>query len=255
MSNIENLKKELVQLNGKLKEANINSSFFKSLREEELSKSLHKYFEGTLKKGDILSVSRDRAEFIRCQEDSNRMIEIITLCFKTKNFKDEIINEIETSFYSTFTNSEFELRRMITIGKVGSILLHFKSSILFDYNKIIEKFQDNIRNSNKEKFLLIREVETLEQLITETTINENNEFEFGFPLRDMYVRFNQCVNNIKGIKIISKTPSGKSATIELKTIKSEWNKETEKYDIEKEYFLTLCKVRMTNVKSFLTRNI
>lgn len=46
---------------------------------------------------------------------------------------------ISTSFYSTNTNSDFELKRMVVIGKVGQMLLDNKSDIILGWNELSKK--------------------------------------------------------------------------------------------------------------------
>ena len=72
-------------------------------------------------------------------------------------------------------------------------------------------------------------------------------------LPNIDVKFDRTIFNVKGLQIIKKTASGKSADIELKTMSNVWNPDTQSYN-EKEQIKVVEKVRMDNVERFLQYN-
>ena len=70
--------------------------------------------------------------------------EIIGVTFGSKRWDDKEVNKIETNFYSTSENGDFELKRMITLGRVAMIILDFKDDIIAGYNQIKEDFRPHL---------------------------------------------------------------------------------------------------------------
>jgi hypothetical protein len=266
MTRITILEQKLVQLQEKLGLSNSIRRDIESQRVDQLSRVIHEYFEEVLEEGDTIKVSGDRVEFTRPQEGYSYNKELLNLYFRQKDWRDEVVDEIQTSFYSTSDNSEYELRRMILIGKVGQIVLDFYDDVLGAYNKVISQFEDALTHQFKEIYGLekeIREVNKQIKLIEkENLLNkvESEGIEFQLPegksvneLPNIDVKFDRTVYNVKGIKIIKKTTSGKSADIGLKLLQNVWDPNTSSYNVKEEQRV-VSRVRMSNVEQFLQYN-
>lgn len=266
MTRITILEQKLVQLQEKRNQAGIVCRDLEEARIDIISRMIHEYFEEVLEEGDTIKVSSDRVEFTRPQEGYNYSKELLNLYFRSKDYKSNHVDEIQTSFYTTSDNSEFELRRMILIGKVGQIVLDFYDDILAKFNQIKLDTKEEVSKARKAEWDIekeIREVNEQIRLIEKENLFsklENEGIEFELPegksvhqLPNIDVRFDWTVYNVKGIKIIKKTTSGKSADIELKTISNVWNPDTQSYN-EKEQIKIVEKVRMGNVERFLQYN-
>jgi hypothetical protein len=266
MTRITILEQKLVQLQEKLGLSNSIRRDIESQRGDQLSIVIHEYFEEVLEEGDTIEVSRDKVKFTRPQEGYSYNKELLNLYFKNNDWKDHKADKIQTSFYSTSENSEYELRRMILIGKVGQIILDFYDDILGAYNKVLSQFEDALTHQFKEIYGLekeIREVNEQIRLIQKGNILkkvESEGIEFQLPegtsvneLPNIQVRFDWVIRNVKGIKIIKKTTSGKSADIELKVMNTVWNPDTQSYN-EKEQIIVVEKVRMDKIEPFLHYN-
>jgi len=266
MTRITILEQKLVKLEEKRKQAIIARENLKEVRTGIISRMIHEYFEEVLEEGDVIGVASGRVTFQRLGYGYSYLKDLTELYFTAKHWRDETSNEIKTSFYSTSEDSEFELRRMILIGKVGQIVLDYKDDILVRYNQItldkkeemseadkvvwavgkdIEEVKDQIHRIEKENILAKVESEGIKFELTKgASVNK-------FP--NMGVKSNLTVNNVKEIKVKNKTASGKSADIELKVINKLWNRETQSYD-EKEDIKVVEKVRMNNIERFLQFN-
>ena len=266
MTRITILEQKLVQLQEKLGLSNSIRRDIKSQKEDQLSRVIHEYFEEVLEEGDTIEVSRDKVEFARPQEGCNYNKELLSLYFRNNDWKDHKAGEIQTSFYSTSENSEYELRRMVLIGKVGQIVLDFYDDVLGAYNKVLSQFEDAITHQLKEITGLEKEIREVNEQIKliekENLLNkvESEGIEFQLPegksvneLPNIDVKFDRTIFNVKGLQIIKKTASGKSADIELKTMSNVWNPDTQSYN-EKEQIKVVEKVRMDNVERFLQYN-
>ena len=266
MTRITILEQKLVQLQEKLELSNSIRRDIKSQRIDQLSRVIHEYFEEVLEEGDTIKVSRDRVEFTRPQEGYNYNKELLSLYFRNNDWNSHKADEIHTSFYSTTSNDVFELRRMVLIGKVGQIVLDFGDDILGAYNKVLSQFEDALNHQFKEIYGLEKEIREVrdqikaiekENLLTKV---ENEGIEFKLEegksineLPNMDVKFDRTIYNIKGLKIVGKTASGKSADLRLKIMNNIWNPDIQSYN-EKEEIKVVGKVRMDNIERFLEYN-
>jgi hypothetical protein len=263
MTRITILEQKLVQLKEKRKQASIARQNLEEARVDIISRMIHEYFEDVLEEGDVIGVTSDRVAFKRPQQGYSYLKDLVELYFRSEDWRENTANEIQTSFYSTTDNSEFELRRMILIGKVGQIVLDFKDDILARYNQIISDTKEESSKAWKvfcDIEMEIREVNEQIKLIEKENLFskvENEGIEFELPegksineLPNMDVKFNRTIFNVKGLQIIKKTASGKSADLHLKVMSNIWNSDTKSYN-EKEDIRVVEKVRMDNIERFL----
>jgi hypothetical protein len=266
MTRITILEQKVNSLQEERNQAGIACRTLEKARIDIISRMIHEYFEEVLEEGDTIRVSSDRVEFTRPQEGYNYNKELLNLYFNSKDWRDELASEIQTSFYSTSENSEYELRRMILIGKVGQIVLDFYDDILAKFNQIKADTKEELSKARKIEWGIEKEIRDIKDEIRKIEKEnlfsklENEGIEFELPegksvneLPNIGVRFDWTVYNVKGIKIIKKTVSGKSADIELKTMSNVWNQDTQSYN-EKENIKVVDKVRMDNIESFLLNN-
>jgi prefoldin subunit 5 len=152
-------------------------------------------------------------------DDNGRLTEYFTLYVNEKDWREEEFNQIQTSFYGTTSSSEFELDRMINLGIIGKLIRENKENILSKLNNIRESLKDQISNLHTEKSSLNDERKELEAELE--VIRQNEMFEkaksegitFEKP-RSLQVKVDYKIWSCLGFKILSMTPTGKSATIE-----------------------------------------
>lgn len=219
-------------------------------RIEKWSEMYREYFSGCLMEGDKIEVSDSYVYFKRFKEDYNYSKEIISLNIRAKSWRDDEADSIETSFYSTNDNSEYELKRMVTIGKVGAVILDFKDDIIAEYNSIRNSFKDKLKKASTDVSHLNHEISKLSSEISRIEDQEvidklnSDGVEFEVDKEDLYklpslsVRWNWEIRNIKKIKVLNETKSGKSVDIEIETCSNN-------YDYEKDET-----VFSTNVRKF-----
>jgi len=230
-------------------------------KEEVLLKHYRIMFSGALVEGDQLKKDYDGFGIYRVDENtSSYNKEILSVSFNARDYREDNATKIATSFYSTSDNSEFEVRRMITIGRVGMVILDFKDDILAGYNQIKDSFRDRERdirssiNKNKDRISgCDREIESLRRAEIEALLTGDGvEFLIeGINYRNptFEIRYNWNVRNVVKIKILSKTTSGKSADIEVTKLISRWNEKDE--EVVEEDVYVYNKVRMSNVEGFV----
>jgi len=263
--NITELNQQIDQLKENLQFSNDVRRVIEDQKADQLSIIYHQYFDEVLEEGDTIKVSRNNLEFTRPQEGYNYNKELLTLYFKQKNWEDEEADRIQTSFYSTTSNDEFELRRMILIGKVGQILLDFKDDILGAYNQVQSQFKDALDKKDKEFYDLKNQIRELKSQIKEIEKQqlldklegegikldyELDENTPSYKLPSIELKFDYQVQGVRSIKILNKTKSGKSATLQVELVRKAWDEVNKKHFWKPEVMVEK-NVRMQNILGFL----
>jgi hypothetical protein len=230
--------------------------------EEALLKHYKQMFSGALMEGD--EVVKGYRGFIvkRRDPDGKYNKEIIGVSFTTSDWRRDEPDQIETSFYSTSDNGEFELKRMITLGRIAMVILDFKDDIIAGHISILDNYKPSrselYKTINKNNMCIDeceKEIADIREQEIRTMLNEGViEFDIKEPSHRnprLEVRYNWDIRDIKDLKIVSKTPSGLSATIKVTRLSNVW-KEDEINETEvREYVDTFEKVRMSNIESFV----
>ena len=139
--------------------------------------------------------------------------------YVSENYDTEVFDELETSFYTTTTSSDYELERMINLGIIGKLIRDNKKDIIQKLNTIRENFKNSTKSLNKERYNVQNELRELRYKIEEMERVEMLEkaksegITFERP-RSLQVKVDHKIWSCLGFKILSMTPTGKSATIE-----------------------------------------
>ena len=233
--------------------------------EEALLKHYKQMFSGALMEGD--EVVKGYRGFVVKRRDLEGKYnkEIIGVSFTSSNWRRDEPDQIETSFYSTSDNGEFELKRMITLGRIAMVILDFKDDIIAGHIQIL----DNYKPSRVELFKTINKndmcIDECEKEISDIREQEirsmlNNgviEFDVKEPSSRnprLEVRYNWDIRDIKDLEILSKTPSGLSAKIKVTRISNVWKEDAINETEIREYEDTFEKVRMSNIENFVFGN-
>ncbi len=265
MKKIEIIQKAIISNDEKIDELKTKKQKVEEARTDALSRMYLKYFGECLVNDDTIEVSDTYCYFKRFDSDYNYHKEMLSISVRPLSWRNEEADKIETSYYSTSTNNEFELKRMILIGKVGQVILDFKDDIIAEYNSIRASFKVEISKFNKEIWALEKkvremnsEIDTIENDALMKKVESGGiEFEFDeedlYKLPDLDVRFDWNVKNIKKIKVTSKTKSGKSGDLELVTVRKNWNSEKDEYETVY-YTNTYERVRMDKINYLVSWN-
>jgi hypothetical protein len=263
MTRITILEQKLVQLQEKRDAAGLVCRELEDARIDQLSAMFNEIFTSALEPTDVLVVLSDRVQFTRPELGCNYNKQVLDLYFKNKDWSSQTATQIQTSFYSTTDNSEFELRRMILIGKVGQIVLDQSQDILHQFNTIKSDTRPEIQLARTTEGDLQREITSIKSQIQdieqENLLNqletEGIEFTEDDPYRlpSLHINATKTISRVKNIYITGKTTSGKSADIKVKTIEQYWDMFTESY-VEREVEHVFHKVRMSNIDSLIINN-
>ena len=265
MTKIEIIKKKIEKEQITLKKLRVKRHEVEKARIEKWSEMYSRYFKDAIMEGDEIEVSDSYVYFKRFHEDYNYGKEIISLNIRAKSWRDDEADTIETSFYSTNDNSDFELKRMVTLGRVGMVILDFKDDIIAEYNSIKESFRDKLKKAGSDVSHLDHEISKMsteisrieDQEVLDKLNSDGVEFEVDkedlYSLPSLSVRWNWEIRNIKKIKVLNETKSGKSVDIEIETCSNNYD-----YEKEKTVFSTNVRkferVRRDKVDSLVTWN-
>ena len=265
MTKIEIIQKKIEKEQITLKKLRVKRHEVEKARIEKWSEMYNRYFKDAIMEGDEIEVSDSYVYFKRFHEDYNYGKEIISLNIRAKSWRDDEADTIETSFYSTNDNSDFELKRMVTLGRVGMVILDFKDDIIAEYNSIKESFRDKLKKAGSDVSHLDHEISKMsteisrieDQEVLDKLNSDGVEFEVDkedlYSLPSLSVRWNWEIRNIKKIKVLNETKSGKSVDIEIETCSNNYD-----YEKEKTVFSTNVRkferVRRDKVDSLVTWN-
>ncbi len=265
MTKIEIIQKKIEKEQITLKKLRVKRHEVEKARIEKWSEMYSRYFKDAIMEGDEIEVSDSYVYFKRFHEDYNYGKEIISLNIRAKSWRDDEADTIETSFYSTNDNSDFELKRMVTLGRVGMVILDFKDDIIAEYNSIKESFRDKLKKAGSDVSHLDHEISKMsteisrieDQEVLDKLNSDGVEFEVDkedlYSLPSLSVRWNWEIRNIKKIKVLNETKSGKSVDIEIETCSNNYD-----YEKEKTVFSTNVRkferVRRDKVDSLVTWN-
>ena len=241
MTKIEIIQKKIAKEQITLTKLREERHNIEKARIDKYSEMYNRYFKDSIMEGDKIEVSDSYIYFKRAHPDYSYLKEILTLNVRAKSWRDDEADSIETSFYSTNENSDFELKRMVTLGRVAMVLLDFKDDIIGEYNSIREDFRGLLKEANtnvnqldskingfSQEITRIKEQEVLDKLNSdgvEFEVDKENLRE----LPSLDVRWNWEVRYIKKIKVLSETKSGLSADIEVETCSNDYDYDTGKY--------------------------
>jgi hypothetical protein len=248
---IQKLNVQLEELKVLLVNREVVVNNLKELRTDKFSRVIHKYFDSVLYSEDTIGVDRSYIYFKRPQEGYSYSKELISIYLKGESWSDETVSDIETSFYSTNDNSDFELHRMLLIGKVANVLIDSKKDIIDDWNGVINEFKEQLEVAYDDQFKVKKQIKDIEDEIKAIRKDNNikaleSGYEFEVTSHNttdarIDVSVDNEVRNITKIKLLSKTPSGKSATLEIENVYHSGVKQTNIYK----------NVRMNNVMNFI----
>ena len=234
-------------------------------KQKDLKLELSKYFEKHLLEDMMMDVYDDVLYIKRKEVDRNYHKELVSIYFRNVDYKTKIAKEIETSFYSTTGNSQYELERMVVIGKIGQVLLEKSEEILNTYNEIQSSYKDTLNNNSKLVWELEDEIRELKYDIKQAELQqikdimkkdglkfEVKEGDSIYPLPNIDVRFDCTRKNVSKIKIVKETASGKSADLEITTLREIYDYESQEYKIEETVIINQ-NIRMSNIDQFLLK--
>lgn len=228
--------------------------------DKELKKTYFKdipSFEGTDGYSDYSNIY-----FKAKRPDNSYLTEICNITIRKSHYQLKHPDQLGISYYSTSDISDFEINRLITIGKVAQVVKDYGSDILETIKEISQPYRNTINPLIKEMWSAESEISSLKK-----EINDILKFKATFKLfkegyeipmdgksglENVYVRSDYRVRSITKVRFRDWTNDNrKSLTVEL-------TRKTSRYDTEKQEYVDgedrveiYHKVRVSNVSHII----
>jgi hypothetical protein len=228
--------------------------------DKELKKTYFKdipSFEGTDGYSDYSNIY-----FKAKRPDDNYLTEICSITIRKSHYQLKRPDQLGLSYYSTSDISDFEINRLITIGKVAQIVKDYGSDILETIKEISQPYTNTINPLRKEMWSAESEISSLK-----TEINDILKYKATFKLfkegyeipmdgtsglEKLNVRNDYVVSQIKKVKFRDWTNDNrKSLTIELTIKTSNYDTEKQIYVEGEDRFEVHSKVKISNVSHII----
>lgn len=186
---------------------------------EKLTTEMSRFFRGVVCE-DIVVTATSHSISFNMLDDRNYLKDIFQIYLR-ENYSIERelpYKGIELSYYTTSTNSEFELIRLENLGRVATVVKGMSNEILEKVNVLAVEFNNEIKEKGfyKQTSELENQISTLRSQIREIEIEEAKSKVFseeGLSLekaRSVQMKFNYTPR-IKNIKLVDVSKSGKKA--------------------------------------------
>lgn len=188
---------------------------------KEMNEHFSKFFRGTVSEDVTVSCTSTSIQFQKKNEEGTYDKEMFNLYLKENYFSKEEqppYRGLEISYYTTSTNSEWELQRLINLGRVAETFSKFKEEILADANNLRTTYLERIEKGNywRDDYDLDKQIESIKKVIKEQETNSIREqlFKDGITFsKGVHVRLKFNFEPfIRTIKLVDLSRSEKKAT-------------------------------------------
>jgi DNA-binding protein H-NS len=223
MTKLETLELGVANLEAQIAELRSKEYEIEERMEKEFQDTFSKYFDSILSDEVSIKTSRNYIYFEMKDEDRDWMKEIFSISFReTYEFKEENVrfSNASLSYYTTSTNSDFELIRLENLGRVASMFRNFKQAIVDRANEITAKYRKELNEKGfaKERYALESLVRDTNQKIKEIKKQQKKDEVFGEGLTFEKGRHVKLKSNfeplISSLKLIDMSKSGKKVNVE-----------------------------------------
>jgi hypothetical protein len=233
---------------------------FQDKKSQAFTKFIKNYFEDIMEEGDEISTSTETFSYTRPKGENNSNSEIFSIRFE-KDWSTDNITNIALSAYSTNDNSDFQLLRLVTIGKAANIILKQKTNILYGYNVLKESFKAETKDINKTESSIYYEISNIDKEIESIKFNANWDLltseeglVFNSPnIKDLPVLDligGGYIDKIKSLKILSYSTSKRTVELEAEYMGYSWETDENGSYQQTGKFIktTLGKVKVTELE-------
>ena len=184
--------------------------------------------------------------------------EIARLSLRKSNWDRKKFDEVHISYYSTSTHSEFELNRLITIGKIAKVVKEFSLLILDTQFKISKKYGKNevklnsqIYKKESELNKIHREANEIKKELKRLKAFSKEGISFEKP-KHIELKNGRQAWNVENLRILNWVNENKiSVNIEVKIKNQEWNEKKQEYVDIDPIVHTFDKIRYSNIRGLV----
>ena len=233
-SGIENLKSQLQSIRSQRWEA--EQAF-----NEKLTTKMYRVFRGVVCEDIVVTATSHSISFKML--DENGYLKEIFQIYLRENYSMERelpYRGIELSYYTTSTNSEFELIRLENLGRVATIVKGMSNEILQKVNTLAIEFNNEIKEKGfyKQTSELEKQISDANSQIRQIRKEEAKAKVFSEEgisfekARSVQMKFN-FTPNIKNIKLVDVSKSGRKAKAIFTFAQGEHTSYEENVNVEK----------------------
>ena len=212
--------------------------------EKALTRCFEKYFRGVITEDVKLECTQTGIYFKKMNEEGTYEKELFSIYLRENYFsregREQMYRGCELSYYTTSTNSDFELERLENLGRVANLLRNFKDEVVNKANELAVIYEAEVsiekcfeRESELERQIKIfrDEISTIKKEEKKQSLfsEEGLTFEKGAYVR---MKFN-FEPRISKLKLTDISKSGKKATAVFTFAHGDHTSREENVDVEK----------------------
>jgi hypothetical protein len=190
--------------------------------EKALTRGFNRYFRGIVSEDIRIECTQTGIYFKKMNEEGSYEKELFSIYLKETYFsiekREEMFRGCELSYYTTSSNSDWELERLTNLGRVAQVLKDFKDEVVNQANELakiynaemeIEKFYERESLVEKQISEIRSQIKAFEkERIVFDLKNEGITFDVGCNIQ---LKWNYAPR-IVSLKLIDFSKSGKKAT-------------------------------------------
>jgi hypothetical protein len=243
MKNIETLNQEIETLLEQKQKIASQRWKCEARFQAALTRGFQKYFRGVVSEDVSIVCTNTTINFKMLDEDC-REKEIFQIYLREnymmKERSENAYRGVDLSYYTTSTNSDFELQRLENLGRVAMLVRNFKEEVLRQANELakiydaelaMEKFFERENEVEKQIKVLRDEIRAIQKEEKRVALFSEEGLSFE---KEAYVQLkaNYTVR-VKNIKLIEIAKSGKTATAVFTYFHGDHVSREERVSIEK----------------------
>jgi hypothetical protein len=243
MKNIETLNQEIETLLEQKQKISSERWKCEARFQAALTRCFQKYFRGVVSEDVSIVCTNTTINFKMLDQDC-REKEIFQIYLREnymmKERSENAYRGIDLSYYTTSTNSDFELQRLENLGRVAMLVRNFKEEILRQANELakiydaelaMEKFFERESEVGRQIKVLRDEIRAIQKEEKRVALFSEEGLSFE---KEAYVQLkaNYTVR-VKNIKLIEIAKSGKTATAVFTYFHGDHVSREERVSIEK----------------------
>ena len=223
MKNIETLNQEIETLLNQKQSISSQRYACQERFEKALTRGFSKYFRGIVSEDIRIECTQTGIYFKKMNEEGTYEKELFSIYLRETYFSKEEQKEMyrgcELSYYTTSTNSDFELQRLENLGKVANLIRNFKDEIVNKANELgkiyyaelaMEKFYERESEIEKQIRVFRDEISTIKKEEKRVALFSEEGLVFD-KAQYIQLKANYTVK-AKNIKLTDISASGKTAT-------------------------------------------
>jgi hypothetical protein len=242
MKNIETLNQKIETLQNQKQSISSQRYACRERFEKALTRGFSRYFRGIVSEDIRIECTQTGIYFKKMNEEGSYEKELFSIYLRetyfSKEKREEMFRGCELSYYTTSTNSDWELERLTNLGRVAQVLKDSKDEIItlanelakiYDAEVEMEKFYERESLTEKQISEIRSEIIEIQKVESKTKLfNEGIEFEkpIIITLKSNYSP------RVVSLKLIEVSKSGKKATAVFKWEKGRESRE-EGVNVEK----------------------